>query len=77
VRHSSGVRRGRGGTIGDLAFVVWGISRTVDMTAGSDPGLWRRHLALLPDGFRAAAAHPLPGLPPRHQGHAAARSGNR
>ena len=40
----------------DLAFVIWGISRTVEMTAGTAPRLWRRHLALLLDGFRAQAA---------------------
>ncbi|MGW7541204.1 TetR/AcrR family transcriptional regulator [Streptomyces sp. NPDC054770] len=49
--------------IEDLAFVVWGISRTVDMTGDSAPRLWRRHLALLLDGFRTAAAHPLPEPP--------------
>jgi AcrR family transcriptional regulator len=50
-------------TIEDLAFVIWGISRTVDMTGDRAPRLWRRHLALLLDGFRAAAAHPLPEPP--------------
>jgi hypothetical protein len=47
----------------DLAFVIWGISRTVEMTAGLAPRLWRRHLALLLDGFRTEAAHPLPEPP--------------
>jgi AcrR family transcriptional regulator len=55
-------------TIDDLAFVVWGISRTVEMTAGSAPQLWRRHLALLLDGFRAAGAHHLPVQPRRGHG---------
>jgi AcrR family transcriptional regulator len=50
-------------TVEDLAFVIWGISRTVEMTAGFAPRLWRRHLALLLDGFRAEAAHPLPEPP--------------
>ncbi|GIH18319.1 TetR/AcrR family transcriptional regulator [Rugosimonospora africana] len=50
-------------TVADLAFVVWGISRTVDMTAKLAPRLWRRHLALLLDGFRAQGAHPLPEPP--------------
>jgi AcrR family transcriptional regulator len=50
-------------TIEDLAFVIWGISRTVEMTADLAPRLWRRHLALLLDGFRATAAHPLPEPP--------------
>jgi AcrR family transcriptional regulator len=60
-------------TIDDLAFVVWGISRTVEMTASSSPELWRRHLALLLDGFRAAAAHPLPQPPQHHHSHTAPR----
>jgi len=47
----------------DLAFVIWGISRTVEMTAGFAPRLWRRHLGLLLDGFRAEGAHPLPEPP--------------
>lgn len=47
----------------DLGFVIWGISRTVQMTASFAPRLWRRHLALLLDGFRADGAHPLPEPP--------------
>lgn len=47
----------------DLAFVVWGISRTVELTADAAPDVWRRHLGLLLDGFRADAAHPLPVAP--------------
>jgi hypothetical protein len=47
----------------DLAFVIWGISRTVEMTADFAPRLWRRHLVLLLDGFRAEGAHPLPEPP--------------
>jgi AcrR family transcriptional regulator len=50
-------------TVEDLAFVIWGISRTVDMTADFAPQLWRRHLALLLDGFRAEGAHQLPEPP--------------
>jgi AcrR family transcriptional regulator len=50
-------------TVQDLAFVIWGVSRTVEMTAGIAPELWRRHLALLLDGFRAEGAHPLPEPP--------------
>jgi AcrR family transcriptional regulator len=50
-------------TVEDLAFVVWGISRTVEMTADVAPRLWQRHLGLLLDGFRATAAHPLPEPP--------------
>jgi AcrR family transcriptional regulator len=50
-------------TVEDLAFVVWGISRTVERTAATAPRVWRRHLALLLDGFRAEAARPLPEPP--------------
>lgn len=61
----------------DLAFVSWGISRTVERTADLAPRLWRRHLALLLDGFRAEGAHPLPE-PPLAPGltHPAARQHN-
>jgi AcrR family transcriptional regulator len=50
-------------TLEDLAFVIWGISRTVEETAAVAPRLWRRHLALLLDGFRAEGARPLPEPP--------------
>ena len=60
--------------LADLAFVIWGISRTVELTAGFAPRLWRRHLALLLDGFRAEGAHPLPEPPlPSELPHAAVR----
>jgi len=61
-------------TVEDLAFVSWGISRTVERTADRAPRLWRRHLALLLDGFRAEGARPLPE-PPLSPGltHPAAR----
>ncbi|MBU3064202.1 TetR/AcrR family transcriptional regulator [Nocardia sp. NEAU-G5] len=49
--------------VDDLAFVIWGISRTVEMTRGYAPDAWRRHLALLIDGFRAAEVPPLPESP--------------
>ncbi|MQY30580.1 TetR/AcrR family transcriptional regulator [Nocardia aurantia] len=51
-------------TLGDLAFVVWGISRTVEMTRETAPHAWRRHLALYLDGMRAAGARPLPDRAP-------------
>jgi hypothetical protein len=58
----------------DLAFVIWGISHTVEMTADLAPRLWRRHLALLLDGFRAEGARPLPEPPlPAGLSHAEAR----
>ena len=46
--------------VDDLAFVVWGISRTVEMTRDHAPNAWRRHLALLIDGFRPNDTHRLP-----------------
>jgi AcrR family transcriptional regulator len=49
----------------DLAFVVLGISRTVEVA----PAAWPRHLALMLDGFRPEAAHPLPAPAPiPHEG---------
>jgi AcrR family transcriptional regulator len=44
----------------DLALLTWANTRIQDATAGIAPNAWRRHLALLLDGFRAAAARPLP-----------------
>jgi AcrR family transcriptional regulator len=43
-------------TVDDLAFMIRGVSGTVQTA----PHAWRRHLALMLDGFRAAGAHPLP-----------------
>lgn len=50
-------------TLEDMAFVTWGIARTVEATADVRPEVWRRHLALLFDGMRATAASPLPEPP--------------
>ncbi|RSN19954.1 TetR family transcriptional regulator [Streptomyces sp. WAC 05977] len=50
-------------TLEDMAFVTWGIARTVEATAAVRPEAWRRHLALLFDGMRAPAANPLPEPP--------------
>lgn len=57
----------------DLALLTWGIAGTVHATRDAAPDAWRRHLALLLDGLRPEAAHPLP-VPPltRQQLHAAA-----
>ncbi|MFD7845538.1 hypothetical protein ACFV4K_21695 [Nocardia sp. NPDC059764] len=44
----------------DIAFITWSHSRVVEQTAGIAPEAWRRHLALILDGLRAEAAHPLP-----------------
>jgi hypothetical protein len=50
-------------TVEDMAFVVLGNSATIAAAAAIAPELWRRHLGLLLDGFRAASAHPLPVAP--------------
>jgi AcrR family transcriptional regulator len=50
-------------TLADMAFVTWSITRTIEATAAVRPDAWRRHLAFLLDGLRAAAAHPLPAPP--------------
>jgi AcrR family transcriptional regulator len=50
-------------TLEDMAFVTWGIARTVEATGHVRPEVWRRHLALLFDGMRASAASPLPEPP--------------
>ncbi|MEV6428481.1 helix-turn-helix domain-containing protein [Nocardia sp. NPDC051463] len=47
----------------DIAFITWSHTRIVEATATVAPNLWRRHLALVLDGLRASAAHPLP-VPP-------------
>jgi hypothetical protein len=47
----------------DLVLLTWGIAATADATRDIAPDTWRRHLALLLDGLRPGAAHPLP-VPP-------------
>jgi AcrR family transcriptional regulator len=44
----------------DLAFFAWSNARIIEATQDVAPDAWRRHLALLLDGFRAERAHPLP-----------------
>ncbi|MDJ0345815.1 helix-turn-helix domain-containing protein [Streptomyces sp. H10-C2] len=44
----------------DLAFLIWSQARITQATREIAPRAWRRHLALLLDGFRAERAHPLP-----------------
>ncbi|MFD3378349.1 MULTISPECIES: TetR/AcrR family transcriptional regulator [unclassified Streptomyces] len=51
----------------DMAFVTWGTARTVEATAGVRPEVWRHHLAMMLDGMRTSAAHPLPEPPMRPQ----------
>lgn len=62
--HEAGVLR-PDCTLEDMVFVTWGIARTVEATTAVRPEVWRRHLALILDGFRAPAAHPLPEPPLR------------
>jgi AcrR family transcriptional regulator len=47
----------------DLVLLIWGIAATADATRDAAPDAWRRHLAILLDGLRPGAAHPLP-VPP-------------
>jgi AcrR family transcriptional regulator len=44
----------------DLAFLAWANARIMEATHGVAPDAWRRHLALVLDGFRAERANPLP-----------------
>jgi AcrR family transcriptional regulator len=50
-------------TLEDMAFVTWGVARTVEAAGSTRPKVWRRHLALMLDGLRASAARPLPEPP--------------
>lgn len=52
-------------TLADVSFLTWGAGRTAEITAGVRPDVWRRHLAFLLDGLRAAAARPI-AEPPLH-----------
>ncbi|MBH0778992.1 TetR/AcrR family transcriptional regulator [Nocardia bovistercoris] len=47
----------------DIAFISWSHIRIVEATAHIAPDAWRRNLALVLDGLRASAAHPLPAPP--------------
>ncbi|MBF6298387.1 TetR/AcrR family transcriptional regulator [Nocardia amamiensis] len=47
----------------DIAFITWSHTRIVEATGHIAPEAWRRNLALVLDGLRAEAAHPLP-VPP-------------
>ncbi|MFJ7246973.1 TetR/AcrR family transcriptional regulator [Kitasatospora sp. NPDC098652] len=47
----------------DLLFLLGPLCRALPAATELRPDLWRRFLALLLDGFRARAAHPLP-VPP-------------
>lgn len=51
----------------DLAVITWGLAGVMDATRDSAPDAWRRQLALILDGLRPAAAHPLPAPMTRPQ----------
>jgi hypothetical protein len=42
---------------------MWAAVRATEGLRPLAPDAWRRHLALVLDGLRADAAHPLPGRP--------------
>jgi AcrR family transcriptional regulator len=45
-------------TLGDLTFAMWSFAPLFEATAEVAPNAWRRHLRILLDGFRPAAAAP-------------------
>jgi AcrR family transcriptional regulator len=47
----------------DLPFVFWTADRVIETTVKVAPDYWRRYLAFLLDGLRAASATPLPSPP--------------
>ncbi|MGW4891511.1 TetR/AcrR family transcriptional regulator [Kitasatospora sp. NPDC004240] len=52
----------------DLLFMLGPLCRALPATTELRPDLWRRYLALLLDGFRVRATHPLP-VPPIGEEH--------
>ncbi|MFJ9948720.1 TetR/AcrR family transcriptional regulator [Kitasatospora sp. NPDC091207] len=52
----------------DLLFMLGPLCRALPATTELRPDLWRRYLALLLDGFRTRATHPLP-VPPIGEEH--------
>ncbi len=45
-------------TVGDLSLAMWSFAPVIESTAGIAPQAWRRHLRILLDGMRPAAATP-------------------
>jgi AcrR family transcriptional regulator len=45
-------------TLGDLSLALWSFAPIFEATAGVAPDAWRRHLRILLDGVRPAAATP-------------------
>ncbi|MFL6109752.1 MAG: TetR/AcrR family transcriptional regulator [Catenulispora sp.] len=56
---AAGVLRDDVGT-SDIVLTFWAIAAIIESTRETAPDAWRRHLALIFDGLRADAAHPLP-----------------
>jgi AcrR family transcriptional regulator len=50
-------------SVADVGLLLWSVVRATEGIRSSAPDAWRRHLALLLDGLRAQAAHPIPGEP--------------
>jgi AcrR family transcriptional regulator len=47
--------------LADLGLLTWGVVRATEGIRAVAPEAWERHLAILLDGMRSEAAHPLPG----------------
>lgn len=47
-------------TLTDIGLLTWAVVRATDGIRDTEPEAWRRHLAILLDGLRPAAAHELP-----------------
>ena len=45
-------------TLGDLSLALWSFAPILEATAEAAPDVWRRHLRILLDGMRPAAATP-------------------
>jgi AcrR family transcriptional regulator len=45
-------------TLGDLSLALWSFAPIFEATSGVAPDVWRRHLQILLDGMRPAAATP-------------------
>jgi AcrR family transcriptional regulator len=50
-------------TLADVGLLVWTTVHATEGIRSVAPDAWRRHLAILFDGLRKHAAHPLPGPP--------------
>jgi AcrR family transcriptional regulator len=60
--HAAGALRGDV-ELADIGLLVWSAVRATEGLRHGAPDAWRRHLAIVLDGLRAGAAHPLPGAP--------------